>query len=203
MHHVHGFAFDDMHRTSDQDVKSPWVTLRQDEALRAEIWQDVERCMPDHDYFRLPSTQKMLLDVLFIFCKLNQDISYRQGMHELLAPILWVVEKDAIEPRSLKKHRGSDGNDGMLRGILDANYVEHDVFTLFSLIMQTAKTFYELGESGPSEKSSGSRTSITPQHLSPIIERSQRIHQDYLARVDPELAEHLTSIDILPQIFLM
>lgn len=159
--------------------------------------------MPDHDYFRFPSTQRLLLDVLFIFCKLNQDISYRQGMHELLAPILWVVEKDAIEPRSLKKHRGSDGNDGMLRVLLNADYIEHDVFTLFSLIMQTAKTFYELGEAEQGQRSSLSRANITPQHLSPIIERSQRIHQDYLNRVDPELAEHLTSIDILPQIFVM
>ncbi len=155
--------------------------------------------MPDNDYFRQPATQRMLLDVLFIFCKLNQDISYRQGMHELLAPILWVVERDAIEPRSLKRHRGSDGNDGLLRGILDAEYIEHDVFTLFSLIMQTAKSFYELG-SGPSE---GKMAQSGGQSTSPIIDRSQRIHQDYLNRVDPELAEHLTNIDILPQIFLM
>ncbi|KAI9885042.1 MAG: hypothetical protein M1823_003176 [Watsoniomyces obsoletus] len=182
------------------DLDSPWVSLRQDEALRAEIWQDVERCMPDNDYFRLPSTQRMLLDVLFIFCKLNQDISYRQGMHELLAPIVWVVEQDAIEPSSLKRHRASDGNEGLLQSILDAEYIEHDVFTLFSLIMQTAKSFYELG-SGPSE----GRMSIngTQQSSSPIIDRSQRIHQDYLNRVDPELAEHLTNIDILPQIFLI
>ena len=158
--------------------------------------------MPDHDYFRIPSTQNTLLDILFVFCKLNQETGYRQGMHELVAPIVWVVERDAIEPRSLKRHRGSDGNDGTLRGILDAGYIEHDAFTLFSLIMQTAKSYYELGD-GTQNKSSGLDASIAPQQLSPIIERSQRIHQDYLNRVDPELAVHLTSIDILPQIFIM
>ena len=38
-----------------------------------------------------------LRDILFIFCKLNPDVSYRQGMHELLAPVLWVIERDAID----------------------------------------------------------------------------------------------------------
>lgn len=52
--------------------------------------------MPENLYFREPKTQAMLLDILFIFCKLNRDVGYRQGMHELLAPVLWVVERDAI-----------------------------------------------------------------------------------------------------------
>lgn len=160
--------------------------------------------MPENAYFREARTQKLLLDILFVFCKLNPDIGYRQGMHELLAPVLWVVEKDAIEPRSLKKHRGSDGSDdGLLRDILDANFIEHDVFTLFSLIMQTARTFYELGDRDQGANTSSSSSSSTPQKESPIIERSKRIHHDYLAKVDPELAERLTAMEILPQIFLM
>ena len=36
-----------------------------------------------------------MTDILFIYCKLNQDVSYRQGMHELLAPLYWVLEHDA------------------------------------------------------------------------------------------------------------
>lgn len=36
-------------------------------------------------------------DVLFVFCKLNPDVGYRQGMHEILAPVLWVVETEAID----------------------------------------------------------------------------------------------------------
>ena len=160
--------------------------------------------MPDQDFFGRPSTQRKLLDILFIFCKLNRDVGYRQGMHELLAPILCVVEKDAIEPGSLNSHRGSDGNDGLLRGILDADFIEHDSFTLFSLIMQTAKSFYELSNAVPDANvvTTLSRPGQAPP-ASAIIERSQRIHQEYLNQVDPQLAEHLTKIDILPQIFLM
>lgn len=159
--------------------------------------------MPDNPYFRQPSSQKILLDVLFVFCKLNRDIGYRQGMHELLAPVLWVVEKDAIEPRSLKQHRGSDGSGGFLRDVLDAKYIEHDVFTLFSLLMQTAKSFYELGDPEQGAGISRAGEDSESHNLPPIIIRSRRIHDDYLARVDPELAQRLKDLDILPQVFLM
>lgn len=67
--------------------------MRQDEEIRAEIFQDVERCMPEEPYFRQQETQRILLDVLFVFCKINQDIGYRQGMHEVLAPVLWAVSQ--------------------------------------------------------------------------------------------------------------
>jgi TBC1 domain family protein 5 len=159
--------------------------------------------MPDEPYFRRPETQRILLDILFIFCKINQDVGYRQGMHELLAPILWVIEQDAIESRNESEKGASMGDDPIMRQMLDPFYIEHDAFTLLSLIMRSAKSFYELGE--PDRRSITSSTgSGTPQHgASPIVEKSRRIHEMYLARLDPGLAKHLTDIEVLPQIFLM
>jgi TBC1 domain family protein 5 len=84
---------------------------------------------------------------------------------------------------------------------LDYRFIEHDAFTLFNLIMRTAKSFYELGE--PDRRVSASPGNSPQQGASPIVERSKRIHEVFLARVDPELASHLTAIEILPQIFLM
>ncbi|EKD19140.1 WD repeat domain-containing protein [Drepanopeziza brunnea f. sp. 'multigermtubi' MB_m1] len=130
----------------DDDQHSPWNSLRQDEEVRAEIFQDVERCMPDEPYFRRPKTQTILLDILFIFCKINQDVGYRQGMHELLAPILWVLEQDAIDYGRDGDQGQSPGEDLLLKQILDPAYIEHDAFTLLSLVMRSAKSFYELGE---------------------------------------------------------
>jgi len=159
--------------------------------------------MPEEPYFRKPETQRLLLDVLFIFCKINQDVGYRQGMHEVLAPILWVVEQDAIDTRNERDKESSAEEDSLMKQILDRTYIEHDAFTLLSLIMRSAKSFYELGE--PDRRSSSPSTgSGTPQHgASPIVERSKRIHEVYLAQLDPELAKHLTDIKVLPQIFLM
>ncbi|PBP28711.1 RabGAP/TBC, partial [Diplocarpon rosae] len=185
----------------DDDRNSPWNTLRQDEEIRAEIFQDVERCMPEEPYFRRPETQTIMLDVLFIFCKINQDVGYRQGMHELLAPILWVVKEDAIEYDRDGDQGPISDSDSLLKQVLDPAYIEHDAFTLLSLVMRSAKSFYELGE--PDRRSSTADVSATQQGLSPIVERSRRIHEVYLARLDPELAKHLIDVEILPQIFLM
>ena len=148
--------------------------------------------MPENAYFREPPTQAMLLDILFVYCKLNRDISYRQGMHEVLAPILWVVYCDAIEPKDLKEPPSED----LVTTTLDAGFIEHDAFTLFGVVMQTVKTFYEMG-------SSNDPTTTGMLNNSPIVERSKRIHENYLHHADPELAEHLTAIEILPQIFLI
>ncbi|KAI9833052.1 MAG: hypothetical protein M1819_003885 [Sarea resinae] len=185
-----------------EDEKSPWMTLRQDEELRAEIFQDVERCVPENSYFRQPSTQTMLLDILFVFCKLNQDLGYRQGMHEILAPVLWAVETDAINPEDFEKARVGGQNDKLMLQTLDPGFVEHDAFTLFTLIMRSAKAFYEAGEQAESYRPvRGSKDSISEEP--PIVQRSKRIHEQYLAEADPELAHRLTEIGVLPQVFVI
>ena len=151
--------------------------------------------MPENLYFREPSTQAILVDILFIFCKLNADIGYRQGMHEVLAPVLWVISRDAID-LGVKGSKPENESDTLLRSVLEQKYIEHDAFTIFSIVMQTAKSFYETG-------SNIQQSVVAATSNSPIVERSKRIHEDYLRRTDPELADHLTAIDILPQIFIM
>ncbi|KAF2224269.1 rab-GTPase-TBC domain-containing protein [Elsinoe ampelina] len=177
-----------------EDTSSPWSTIRQDEEMRVEIMQDVDRCMPDNTYFRLERTHAVMLDVLFIFCKLNPDVGYRQGMHELLAPILWVIECDAIQ-------NGTHGSDDfMISQLCDARFIEHDAFTLFSLVMQNAKHFYE--QKAHRRQPSNSKQS-SGKLENPIITVISRIFDDYLPRLDPELAAHLRDVELLPQVFLM
>jgi TBC1 domain family protein 5 len=156
--------------------------------------------MPEEPYFRQAKTQRMLLDILFIFCKMNQDVGYRQGMHELLAPILWVVENDALSIVDMQiEHLGVDEQ---ILDTISARFLEHDAFTIFSLLMQPAKSFYELGE--PDRRASTtSGLGNNQSGISPIVDRSKRIHEIYLACFDPELADHLKAIEVLPQIFLM
>jgi TBC1 domain family protein 5 len=103
-------------------------------------------------------------------------------MHELLAPVLWVVDDDS-----------QDSEGGHLTDLLDAKYIEHDSFTIFSSLMQTAKSFYE-----PASKSEEGEDAD-----SPMVTRAKHIFYNLLPVVDPELAAHLQDIEILPQIFLM
>ena len=156
----------------------------------------MQRCMPENLFFREPTTQNMLLDILFIYCKLNADVGYRQGMHEILAPIVWVISRDAIELQTEEEGTDSSRDDHLLLSLLSRKHIEHDSFTVFGILMQTARSFYETASNKP-------QSSALASVNSPIVERSQKIHEEYLQRVDPELAAHLNIIDILPQIFVM
>lgn len=181
------------HLTSIVPRKSPWQSLRRDEAIRAEIYQDVERCLQDNHFFREPSTKTKMLDILFIYTKLNPDLGYRQGMHELLAPVLWVVERDAIEKKSLQNISDDQPCNDLMLQLLDETFIEHDAFTLFCTIMQVARVYYEPGEQ---------RSGAGQVDVAAIVSRCQYIHQSLLLVADEGLAEHLYAIEILPQIFL-
>ena len=163
------------------------MSLREDEELRDEIQLDVDRCMQENDFFRQTDTKRIMLDVLFIFCKLNPDLSYRQGMHELLAPILWVVDQDAIDLGPSSKALGNE--KAVIKTVYDAEHIEHDTFALFSQIMHSAKNFYEQSTHSGEDN--------------PMVVRSQRIFNELLPEVDPALATHLAKVDIVPQVFLI
>ncbi|KAL1600780.1 hypothetical protein SLS60_007168 [Paraconiothyrium brasiliense] len=189
-HYLRGIEHPDELESSvdplSENEESPWAALRSDESLRAEIFQDIERCMPDNVYFRQPATQNMMLDVLFVWCKMHPNVGYRQGMHEILAPLLWVIERDSVDTAGPNE----EVDQGMV-DMLDSNYMEHDTFTLFSLIMQTAMSFY-----APADPDS-------PSQETPMLARCSRIFERYLPKADPELASHLVKLEIVPQIFLL
>ncbi|CAL5870112.1 uncharacterized protein PFLUO_LOCUS4347 [Penicillium psychrofluorescens] len=177
---------DDLASTVDplaDDEESPWQTLRKDEQLRAEIAQDVDRCLQENFFFQERDTKLKLTDILFIYSKLNPDVGYRQGMHELLAPILWVVDRDSI----------TNEDDDSMQILLDSKFVEHDSFTLFLCVMQTARIYYEHGEI---------RSANGQMDVIPIVARCQYLHKEALTIIDHELADHLHAVDVLPQIFL-
>jgi TBC1 domain family protein 5 len=155
--------------------------------------------MQDEEWFRLKTTQEMMVDILFVFCKINVDVSYRQGMHELLAPILWTVQNDAVRVESVA---GTEDESRHL-DLIDATFVEHDAYALFSKVMETAKSSYEQGYQPHQDISISNPRSAASTAEPPIVERSRYVHEELLSKVDPDLATHLTAIEILPQIFLI
>jgi TBC1 domain family protein 5 len=184
--------------------KSPWNTVREDEVIRAEILQDVQR-LPDEANYHEDYMQRMILDILFIYCKVNPSRGgYRQGMHEVLAPILHVVEQDSLDRTSVPASDAEDSVDELMLEAIDRSFIEHDAFVLFSQLMEHAQSFYEVKDvPDPNPPTDGSSQARFPEQSSAIVERSRFIHEVCLQKVDPELAAHLTSIEILPQIFLM
>ncbi|KAK6333609.1 hypothetical protein TWF730_003795 [Orbilia blumenaviensis] len=190
------------------DESSPWTSLRHDEQLRDEIQKDIDRTYPDTEFFRSIDVQVTLSNVLFVWSKLNPDTSYRQGMHELAAPVYWVIHSDAIEDQNNKSEKSDGGftsvsvsmltvdQEDTMKELLDAKYIEHDTFSLFQKIMLFAKSWYEMGHG--EEKTVGGVPAS-----SPIVRKSEYIHEGLLGVVDPELAYHLDQLGVLPQIFLI
>ncbi|RCI17246.1 hypothetical protein L249_2143 [Ophiocordyceps polyrhachis-furcata BCC 54312] len=179
------------------DPESPWNTVRQDETMRKEIQQDVQR-LPDEANYHQDHVQALIINILFVYCKVNPSRGgYRQGMHELLAPIVHVVELDAVD-RVAAEADGSSLDASMLV-VIDSSYIEHDAYMLFSRLMEHALVFYELRDvSTPSKSCDGA-----PEQRSTIVDKSRFIHEVCLRSVDDELATHLVDMEVLPQIFLI
>jgi len=76
---------------------------------------------------------------------------------------------------------------------LSKTRVRNYSFTLFCSIMQVARPFYEHADE---------KTATSHAEVAPIVRLCQRIHDELLMNADYELATHLNSIEILPQIFL-
>jgi len=154
--------------------------------------------MPENTFFRDPKIQNSLLNILFIYCKLNQDVSYRQGFHELAAVVYWVVACDALSPDSIPEAEYPlPSSERTMCEVLDSRYIDHDTFSLFQVVMRSAKAWYELGE----DNGSGRRGESIGKP--PIVQKSKYIHETLLMVTDPELSEHLKTLDVLPQVFLM
>ncbi|KAF9435517.1 TBC1 domain, member 5 [Entomortierella beljakovae] len=198
---------------------SPWQQFFVDSELRKIIKQDVERTLPDNDYFRSEKIQDQLNDILFIYCKINQDVSYRQGMHELVAHILWVVSSESLDVGAEPEITSTTGEcrDSTLeamKSVLDSNYIEHDAFALFSSLMSRAKPWYEFSDEGGASRRNRPTTNNHTQPFgksespeptgkqTPVIEWSMKIFH-YLERVDNELYLHLKELEIQPQLFGM
>ncbi|KAI9488055.1 rab-GTPase-TBC domain-containing protein [Zychaea mexicana] len=181
---------------------NPWQQYFEDSEIRKTIRQDVDRTFPDVEFFRNSDVQEKMTDVLFIYCKLNEDVSYRQGMHELLAPFYWVLTHESWP----KDADPSEPADKLIAQTLDSAFIEHDAYVLFDKIMKYAKPWYEFNER-ISTKSQGDLRNNIPKSantkLNPVVLSCQRIHHKYLRSTDPVLYEHLERFNIEPQLYGM
>jgi TBC1 domain family protein 5 len=100
-----------------------------------EIRKDLERLYPTgvDDYFEDAGIQEQMLNVLFVWSKIHPETSYRQGMHELLAPIIYQLREDKYTATG---DEGAHANGPLIAEIMDAQHVESDAFWLFSRLME-------------------------------------------------------------------
>ncbi|GAB2219105.1 hypothetical protein Drorol1_Dr00006734 [Drosera rotundifolia] len=78
-----------------QNPDSMWGRYFRNAELEKMVDQDLSRLYPEHgSFFQTPGCQGMLRRVLLLWCLRHPEYGYRQGMHELLAPLLFVLHSD-------------------------------------------------------------------------------------------------------------
>ncbi|XP_077562338.1 TBC1 domain family member 5 isoform X2 [Haemaphysalis longicornis] len=133
-----------------QEERSPWNRYFEDSELRIMIKQDVIRTFPEIEFFQTSDVQAMMVNVLFHYARQHPQISYRQGMHELLAPIIFVLHNDqqaflhALELGYIREFTDTLRDD--IRELLNPDYTEHDAFFLFCQVMDAVESWYSWNE---------------------------------------------------------
>jgi len=210
--------------SSSTTTENPWRAFYQDKELLEDISQDLERLFPSGcgEFFTSPCVKSTLKNVLFLWAKLHEEVSYRQGMHELLAPIYFCFHSDAIHVKACKSLPRED-----FRIILDVEALEADVFWVFERVMQDMKALFVVskhaamsseeiqqakeqlikdrksGEMGSLATSSSMPSLRAQAPLTPILESGLYIQNTLLMKVDSELAQHLSALEVEPQLYAL
>ncbi|MFH4977310.1 hypothetical protein AB6A40_004019 [Gnathostoma spinigerum] len=193
---------------------NPWRQYFADEELRDCINRDVERTFPELQFFRDPAKRKVMSDVLFVYGKKNPHIAYKQGMHEILAPLIFVICFDqqafdhAAETDSLRNLPSEDVS--ILKLLNDSLYLEHDAFELFSQLMMLLESWYISAEEKQRRSNDELFSNDVVQSFSEVLEigptnelseKLKKIDEEIFAEVDPVLRKHLAEMEIAPQIY--
>ncbi|XP_052199008.1 uncharacterized protein LOC127806058 [Diospyros lotus] len=87
-----------------QNPDSMWGRFFRSAELERMVDQDLSRLYPEHGtYFQTPGCQSMLRRILLLWCLRHPEHGYRQGMHELLAPLLYVLHADVEHLSQVRK----------------------------------------------------------------------------------------------------
>lgn len=125
-------------------------------------------------------------------------------MHELLAPLYYVVHSDSLDT--------VDQEDPYLHEICASPWVSADAWALFVAVMRGVSRWYEWQEAAPGENPasplsghleiSNVKAELKP-YVAPIVQACNRIQSTLLKSTDPNLWKHMQSTGIEPQIYGM
>ncbi|KAK1880313.1 TBC1 domain family member 5, partial [Dissostichus eleginoides] len=187
-----------------QDEGSLWNRFFQDKELKGMIKQDVLRTFPEIRYFQNGDVRTMLTDILFCYARENEQLLYKQGMHELLAPLVFVLHCD----HQAFQHASETASPSEeMKSLLNPEYLEHDAYALFSQLMETAEPWfssYEREVRRGKEEMLNSIPFARPQDAGPsvaIVTKVNRIQDQLVKKHDVELHMHVNRLEIAPQIY--
>ncbi|CAK9217750.1 unnamed protein product, partial [Sphagnum troendelagicum] len=85
------------------DPESVWGQYFRNTELERTIDKDLMRLYPENgSFFQSPGCQAILRRILLVWSLIHPESSYRQGMHELLAPLAYVLHVDVNHLQHIK-----------------------------------------------------------------------------------------------------
>ncbi|VDP75510.1 unnamed protein product [Echinostoma caproni] len=125
-----------------REKRSRWCHYFTTQDVKRVIAQDVDRTFPEVEYFRNPQVQHAMINVLYCYVE-HTGADYKQGMHELLAPLFFVLHCDQIAfQHACETNAISAQLKAYLGTLLNDRYLEADAFVLFSHIMNLVQLWY-------------------------------------------------------------
>ncbi|XP_069675609.1 TBC1 domain family member 5 [Periplaneta americana] len=183
-----------------QKAESIWHQYFCDKELRAVIRQDVVRTFPGVDFFRKNMIQDAMVNILFCYARENPTMCYRQGMHEILAPLLFVLHCDH---QALLHTKEQVPISDVIAEVLDPAFLEEDAYTLFCRIMSGIESCYRINDLTPTPTGYFPANLQSPQgngsdsrSENEVVAQLNWIRDNLLAPTDPQLYEHLQQLDI-------
>jgi len=178
--------------------KNPWNSFYGDTELKDEIKKDIERTYQDMDFFIDKNTQQVLTNVLFIWSKQNLDLSYRQGMNELVAVLTYTCFTENFKPEN-------PAND-IYDYLNDEKFAEADIYTAFKrlLDLDQKSMFVVTQPTSKNAKQKKKTDSDAPQRPNlPVVHRAALIQEELLPQFHPQVFNHMKSLQVEPHIYMM
>ncbi|CAA6671150.1 unnamed protein product [Spirodela intermedia] len=95
-----------------QNPDSQWGRFFQNAELEKQVDQDLSRLYPEQgSYFQTQPCQAMLRRILLLWCLRHPGYGYKQGMHELMAPLIYVLYIDVQQLSQVRRLYEDQFND--------------------------------------------------------------------------------------------
>ena len=186
-----------------------------DNELKQKIRLDVQRTFQERPLFLLQEIQEMMVSILFTWSKCNAEISYKQGMNELLGILIFVGYADM--PQSFS---GISSRTAEILGVINSReHLEADIYWCFARVMDLgiSELFNPVvSHQGKVQKKQDlftwdaekQRNDLVNQdkskelNVSSILRRCHKVHHQLLQGIDRELFGYIEAKQVEPQMYL-
>ena len=180
------------------EADSPFRIFFETAGQREQIENDLMRLHPGNAFFARPDVQKPMSKILLLWSSVHSTVGYRQGMHELLAPLLYACCMEAEEAAGADAPTDTNGEDqALLTSLIRVTDVEVATWSAFVRLMSGAREFFE-----PGLPLTNDEPAIAPS-VTPLLKRCATIQGERLSIADPSLHARLLSLQVEPQLYLL